>query len=140
MINLDACLNDHHVTKIVGKDENKKDIYEKFVHSMKLLEQLDSLLTDKHYVFKGGTSLLLLFEKSSRFSIDIDICMEESEYENKDALESFFKENIKPPFVDVVRDKDRNSHGGRDIKATHYRFFYNWFWKFENRGCIVFVT
>ena len=64
----------------------------------------------------------LLFESASRFSIDIDICMEESEFENKEALELFFKENIKPPFIDVTRDKDRNSHGGRDIKATHYLF------------------
>lgn len=125
MIDLDACLESCHITKIVGNDENKKDIYEKYVHSMKLLEQLDSLFADKHYVFKGGTSLLLLFKSSSRFSIDIDICMNESEFENVDALESFFKENIKPPFIDVSRDKKRSSHGGRDIKATHYRFFYN---------------
>lgn len=122
MIDLNASLDDRHVTKIVGKDENKKDIYEKFVHSMKLLEQLDNLLKGKHYVFKGGTSLLVLFDSSSRFSIDIDICMEENEYENKDILESVFKENLNPPFIDVVRDKERNSHGGRDIKATHYRF------------------
>ena len=105
MIDLNASLDDRHVTKIVGKDENKKDIYEKFVHSMKLLEQLDNLLKGKHYVFKGGTSLLVLFDSSSRFSIDIDICMEENEYENKDILESVFKENLNPPFIDVVRDK-----------------------------------
>ena len=60
MIDLNASLDDRHVMKIVGKDENKKDIYEKFVHSMKLLEQLDNLLKGKHYVFKGGTSLLWL--------------------------------------------------------------------------------
>ncbi len=123
MIDLSASLDLRHINKVVGKEENKIDIYEKFVHSLKLLEQLDSLLADKHYVFKGGTSLLLLFDSSSRFSIDIDICMDEKEYENKDVLEIFFKENVKPPFVDVIRDKDRNSHGGRDIKASHYRFF-----------------
>ena len=140
MIDLNACLEMHHVTRLVGNDENKKDIYEKYVHSMKLLEQLDSLLGDKHYVFKGGTSLLLLFDSSSRFSIDIDICMEESEYENKDILESFFKDNIKPPFVDVIRDKDRNSHGGRDIKATHYRFFYNPKYKTKENYVLLDVT
>ncbi|MDD7715501.1 MAG: nucleotidyl transferase AbiEii/AbiGii toxin family protein [Mollicutes bacterium] len=140
MIDLMACLEDKHVNYVVGKDENKKDIYEKFVHSLKLLEQLDSLLANKHYVFKGGTSLLLLFESASRFSIDIDICMEESEFENKDALELFFKENIKPPFIDVTRDKDRNSHGGRDIKATHYRFFYNPKYKSKENFVLLDVT
>lgn len=54
MIDLMACLEDKHVNYVVGKDENKKDIYEKFVHSLKLLEQLDSLLANKHYVFKGA--------------------------------------------------------------------------------------
>ena len=46
MIDLMACLEDKHVNYVVGKDENKKDIYEKFVHSLKLLEQLDSLLAN----------------------------------------------------------------------------------------------
>lgn len=48
MIDLNACLESRHVTKIVGNDENRKDIYEKYVHSMKLLEQLDTLLIGKH--------------------------------------------------------------------------------------------
>lgn len=49
MIDLNACLEKHHVIKIVGNDDNKKDIYEKYVHSMKLLEQLETLLAGKHY-------------------------------------------------------------------------------------------
>ncbi|MBQ7995950.1 MAG: nucleotidyl transferase AbiEii/AbiGii toxin family protein [Bacilli bacterium] len=140
MIDLNASLDLLHVNKIVGKDENKIDIYEKFVHSLKLLEQLDFLLDGKHYVFKGGTSLLLLFDSPSRFSIDIDICMDEKEYENKDVLEMIFKERIKPPFIDVIRDKNRNSHGGRNIKATHYRFFYNQKYKTNENYVLLDVT
>lgn len=104
MIDLMACLEDKHVNYVVGKDENKKDIYEKFVHSLKLLEQLDSLLTNKHYVFKGGTSLLLLFESASRFSIDIDICMEESEFENKDVFwtAGYELEQVHPALVEIL--------------------------------------
>ena len=140
MIDLYLCLKQQHVIKIVGNNEKKKDIYEKYVHSMKLLEQLDALLGNKHYVFKGGTSLLILFKTSSRFSIDIDICMEEKEYENRDDLETFFKNNIKPPFTNVVRDKDRNSHGGRDIKASHYRFYYKPQFKTEENYVLLDVT
>ena len=51
MIDLNACLESSHVTKIVGNDENKKDIYEKYIHSMKLLEQLDSLLIGIYYLY-----------------------------------------------------------------------------------------
>lgn len=140
MIDLDACLQTSHVNKIVGNDNNKKSIYEKYIHSMKLLEQLETLLGGKHYVFKGGTSLLLLFKKSSRFSIDIDICMKEEEFENKDVLETIFKRSIKPPFTDVIRDKERNNHGGRNIKATHYRFFYNPKFKTEENYVLLDVA
>ena len=140
MIDLSASLDIRHINKIVGKEENKIDIYEKFVHSFKLLEQLDSILANKHYVFKGGTSLLLLFDTSSRFSIDIDICMDEKEYENRDILEKFFKDNIKAPFVDVIRDKDRNSHGGRNIKASHYRFFYTPKYKTKENYVLLDIT
>ena len=139
MIDLNACLELNHVTRIVGKDDNKIDVYEKFVHSMKLLEQLDCLLDGKHYVFKGGTSVLILFESSSRFSIDIDICMDEKEFENVDALEHFFKDNIEPPFVGVSKENGR-THGGRTIKATHYRFFYNLKYKTQENYVLLDVS
>lgn len=122
MIDIKTCLQQKYVEKIVGKDENKQSIYEKYVYSMSLLEQLDSLLANKRYVFKGGTSLLLLFKTSSRFSIDVDICMDEDEYDNRD-LEQLFKDRIRPPFISVERDVDRN-HGGKNIKAAHYLFSY----------------
>jgi len=46
-------------------------ILEKMVHAFSLLEHLK--LTGLDFVFKGGTSLVLLLEKDNRFSIDIDI-------------------------------------------------------------------
>ena len=137
MIDINACLEPHHVRKIVGDDENKIDIYEKFIYSMKLLEQLDTVLVNRPYIFKGGTSLLLLSNRPSRFSIDIDICMDEEEYENIDELELLFKNNIDFPFIDVIRDRNRKAHGGRNIKAAHFRFFYNS--KYETRENYVLL-
>lgn len=124
MIDLEASLNEKHVEKIVGKEENRKNIFEKYVHSMILLEQLNNLLNGKGYVFKGGTSLLLLFNQFSRFSIDIDISMSEKEYESRDELLESFAEIIAPPFVKVERDIER-SHGGKTIKAAHFFFYYS---------------
>ena len=123
MINIDKTLDKDHIVKIVGNDINRQAIFEKYVHSMILLEQLDYLLKGKEYLFKGGTSLLLHFGDSSRFSIDVDISMLESEYDNRAWLEEHFKNNISKQFVNVTMD-DKRSHSGRDIKCAHYYFYY----------------
>lgn len=46
-------------------------ILEKMVHALSLLEHLKEAGLD--FVFKGGTSLVLLLDQGNRFSIDIDI-------------------------------------------------------------------
>ena len=46
-------------------------ILEKMIHALSLLEHLK--LEGLDFVFKGGTSLVLLLEEGNRFSIDIDI-------------------------------------------------------------------
>lgn len=124
MININQTLDKLHIQKIVGSDEYKIDIFEKYVYSMLLLAQLDILLSKKEYVFKGGTSLLVLFDSSLRFSIDVDICMKENEHDNLASLEESFKKNLRPPFTKVELDKDIRSHGGRNIKAAHFYFYY----------------
>ncbi|GHU61979.1 hypothetical protein AGMMS49983_02640 [Clostridia bacterium] len=47
---------------------------EKAVSALYLLEQLRS--ADIDFIFKGGTSLMLLFDKIYRLSVDVDILME----------------------------------------------------------------
>lgn len=46
-------------------------LIEKMIHAFSLLQHLQVL--DLPFVFKGGTSLVLLLDKANRFSIDIDI-------------------------------------------------------------------
>ena len=41
------------------------------IHALYLLEQLKQ--TGLEFIFKGGTSLILLLERPARFSVDIDI-------------------------------------------------------------------
>ena len=123
MIDYKTSLDKQNVIKIVGNDHNKQSIYERFVYSMVLLDQLDSLLNGYHYTFKGGTSLLLIFKNNSRFSIDIDISMNEKEFDNRNTLLDIFKRKIEAPFIDVVLEEWR-SHSNRNIKAAHYRFGY----------------
>jgi hypothetical protein len=51
----------------------KKDpgIIEGMIHALYLLDQLK--LTGLDFIFKGGTSLVLLMEKPLRFSVDINM-------------------------------------------------------------------
>lgn len=55
------------------KDHNRIDkiILEKMIYALHLLEHLK--INGLDFVFKGGTSLLLLLDNGNRFSIDIDI-------------------------------------------------------------------
>jgi predicted nucleotidyltransferase component of viral defense system len=48
-----------------------KAILEKMIYALHLLERTKANGLD--FVFKGGTSLVLLLEEGNRFSIDIDI-------------------------------------------------------------------
>lgn len=124
MIDVNKTLSNEHITKIAGLNKEKRSIFEKNVFSFKLLEQLDKLLNHTSYCFKGGTSLLLLFKTSTRFSIDVDISLPDKEYNNRQNLEQLFKSRIKLPFTKVVEDKHPRKHGGRPIKSQHFKFFY----------------
>ncbi len=51
-------------------------IMEKVIHALSLVESLAQ--TGLSFVFKGGTSLLLILPEPRRFSIDVDIIRTES--------------------------------------------------------------
>src|SRR5687768_5019569 len=58
------------LSKQLGKRGDPK-ILEKAIYAFTLLEQLK--ISGLDFIFKGGTSLLLLSSNPRRFSIDIDI-------------------------------------------------------------------
>lgn len=65
---------------------------EKMIRALGLLEKLAESKLD--FVFKGGTSLILLVEKPERFSIDIDINTTES----KETIENIIEDIIRMLF------------------------------------------
>ena len=95
-------------------------LLEKCIHAFVLLCGLaDSGLP---FVFKGGTSLVLLLETIKRLSIDIDISMllEKADYEP--VLKDI---GLTTPFVGFEED----TRGERGLpKRTHFKFFYNSFY------------
>ncbi|MBR5982200.1 MAG: nucleotidyl transferase AbiEii/AbiGii toxin family protein [Bacteroidales bacterium] len=103
----------------VSKANRKADkiFVEKVIRAFLLLEGLS--MANIPFVFKGGTSLMLLTNSSRRLSVDIDIIIPES-IENLDVrLEHIVSTQ---GFVRIV-PQDRNS--STLVPKKHYKFFYN---------------
>jgi len=92
-----------------------KAILEKMIHALHLLERLKTNGLD--FVFKGGTSLVLLLEEGNRFSIDIDIICNTKQKPLEDILVKVVEtSNFKSFELD-----ERRSYKG-EIPKAHYSF------------------
>jgi hypothetical protein len=102
------------------QNEYRKDpsLIESMIHALYLLERLK--LTGLDFIFKGGTSLLLLLENPARFSVDIDIII--NPVINRETLESHLEEILDKVFTKMELDERRSYKGG--IPKAHYKFFY----------------
>jgi predicted nucleotidyltransferase component of viral defense system len=107
-----------------GTEYNRIDkiILEKMIYAFHLLESLQN--NKLEFVFKGGTSLVLLLEENRRFSIDIDIIS----LTKKEALEKIFDKLIQSSkFIKWELQEHRSYKEG--VPKAHYKFFYdsdNW--------------
>ena len=100
-----------------GKDPN---LMESMVHALYLLEQLK--LTGLDFIFKGGTSLVLLMEQPKRFSVDIDIIVSPSVEREK--LEEYLSKIAGTSvFLRMELDERRSYKAG--IPKAHYKFIFN---------------
>ena len=89
---------------------------EKMIRALGLSEAL--VLNDLDFVFKGGTSLILLIQKPERFSIDIDINTETS----KEKIEEIIKNIMGKGLFKHYIEKKRQFKG---IPKAHYYFYYD---------------
>lgn len=92
-------------------------ILEKVIYALHLLEALR--VNGLDFVFKGGTSLLLLLEEGNRFSIDIDI-IANVEREKLEAILNKVTANSR--FTRWQLDERRSYQPG--IPKAHYKFFF----------------
>jgi hypothetical protein len=116
MINKETFKKEH--LDLLRKNTKKDPILiEKMVYAFGLLEILS--LTEISFVFKGGTSLLLLLQQPKRFSTDIDILVS-----NNPILDLMLtKLTDLEPFVrfeEHIRKKDRTQ-----LEKRHFKFYYN---------------
>ena len=115
------CFSEEWLDKFkIQKGHRKIDkiILEKMIYALHLLERLKENGLD--FVFKGGTSLVLLLEEGNRFSIDIDIISKT----NKEDLEVILNKVIDTSrFTEWKLDEHRSYQP--DVPKAHYKFFFN---------------
>lgn len=104
--------------KRAGFEKINPPLVEKMIYALALVEILAASGLD--FVFKGGTSLILLMPSPGRFSIDVDII---TRAERKEIEEILAKVCGGRPFGSFKLNEQR-SYKGRIPKA-HYSLFYH---------------
>lgn len=93
-------------------------LIEKMIYAFYLVENLAKQKLD--FVFKGGTSLILITKESNRFSIDIDI----SSTVGRDKLETVFHTITKQSEFNKVELDEHRSYENTEVPKAHYSFSY----------------
>ena len=107
-----------------------KAILEKMIYALHLLERIKANGLD--FVFKGGTSLILLLEEGNRFSIDIDIICNTA----REILEEILKKVVESSnFKSFELDEHRSYKAG--VPKAHYSFSFDSATKGKYSGTIL---
>lgn len=93
-------------------------VLEKMINALSLLQYL--VKYDLEFVFKGGTSLILLLDNTSRFSVDIDILTTQK----RETIELIFNKIIENSHFSKWTLDDRRSYK-TGIPKAHYEFEFN---------------
>lgn len=104
-----------HIIYLSKKLKLDPQLVERTIFALGLLETL--AITTKDFVFKGGSSLLILLKNPRRISTDIDIVIK-SDF---DIEEEVLKVSKKYPFIFYEESKRKTS---KSISKKHYRIFY----------------
>jgi len=100
-----------------GLNRINPPLVEKMIHAFALVEALAASKLD--FVFKGGTSLVLLMPAAGRFSIDIDIITQAPRSEIENVLKGICN---KQPFTSFKLNEQRSYKPG--IPKAHYSLIY----------------
>ena len=105
------------IRSIQKKTKTDPGLVEKVVWALTLLEQLQCSGLD--FIFKGGTSLILLLQEPRRLSIDIDIIVQP---QYRDDLPAIIQSIANRGIFARVEAQVRST--GKTIPKAHYKFFY----------------
>lgn len=88
-------------------------LIEKMIMALTLVENLK--LVELDFIFKGGTSLLLLLNSPRRFSIDIDIILQDGTI-----LDNSFKDVVRQGIFTRIEENIRSGQ----LPKRHYKFYF----------------
>lgn len=103
--------------KVKEYDANSYDLAEKMTYALSLLEQLSFKGLD--FIFKGGTSLVLMFEHFHRFSKDIDILIPVKPNNLTDIFDKIIEDTLFTKWEKSERQSDEFQ-----VPKEHYKFYY----------------
>lgn len=104
-----------HILRLREETGADPSILERTVFAFGLLEAIRSV--DMPFIFKGGTSLLIMLDEPRRLSTDIDIIVDRDT-----DVDSYIEKAGKVfPFVNVEEHKRK---GANDIEKRHFRFHF----------------
>lgn len=108
--------------KNLKKENPSADIQllEKTIGALFLVEILVS--TGLDFIFKGGTSLILLLDEIKRFSVDVDIITEESQEKVKQTISEIIDNQ---DLFTRVEENIRENSVSKRMEIAHYKFFFN---------------
>jgi hypothetical protein len=92
-------------------------IVEKVIRALILLEALKVNKLD--FIFKGGTSLMLMIQEPRRFSIDIDIIIENKKQSIEEILDNIVKT------TDFIGWEEHKRKTKSAIEKAHFKLFYS---------------
>jgi hypothetical protein len=127
------CFSDEWLEKFKKQKDHRridKIILEKMIYALHLVECLKSNGLD--FVFKGGTSLVLLLEEENRFSIDIDIICKTERKELERILQKVIETSN---FTGFELDEHRSYKPG--VPKAHYKFSFDTTTKGKYPGAIL---
>ncbi len=126
------CFTEEWLDAFKKEKEHKridKAILEKMVYALHLLERIKTNGLD--FIFKGGTSLVILLEEGNRFSIDIDIICNT----DRKTLEAILQKVVESSnFNSFELDEHRSYQSG--VPKAHYSFTFNSATKGKYAGAI----
>jgi hypothetical protein len=117
----DKCFTEEWLEKFKKQKEHKridKIILEKMIYALHLLERIKA--NGLNFVFKGGTSLVLLLKEGNRFSIDIDIICKTDRKELEEVLNKVIESSH---FTEWKLDEHRSYQPG--VPKAHYKFSFD---------------
>ena len=117
----DQCFTEEWLDQFKKQRDHKridKIILEKMIYALHLVEQLK--LNGFDFVFKGGTSLVLLLEEGNRFSIDIDVISKTIREELEETLNRVIQSSH---FTKWELDEHRSYQSG--VPKAHYKFYFD---------------